>query len=551
MGDPSLMPYIGVPTALTVSHSTATPVGITSFTVNTEENAYVAISMNGVLLDAQLADVTGVVNLSFSAIANVGVANIVVTKQFKQPYQGTLQVISPTGPYVLYSSNTIDDSAGNNNQQVDYDELISMDVDVENVGSVAATSVTVTISTTDPNVTLINDSDVINLISAQQTISINNPFTFQVANDVADQHIVPFDLTITDNQGNTWFSTLNIVINAPVLNHTTFIIDDGVSGNGKLDVGETLDLVVGVINIGHADINTLTATIGCLSSYVTVNSTTSNVASLAVNGQQSTTFNITIDANTPNGTLAEFPFALTNGNYIHNTTFNETIGIINEDYETGDFTQYAWVNDPVYPWTIDNVNVYEGTNSSKSGAGLPDSEVSHLDINVDVTAPGDISFYKFVSSEENYDYLQFYIDGNKQGEWSGLDNAWSFVSFPVAVGNHDFGWEYDKDNWGNDGQDCAWLDYIVFPPIDLGQTTNINEENFSFELFPNPTMGSFSLTFNDDISHKIEIFDTNGKLIYLMDNQLTNTAIDLKNYSAGTYTVKVMPEGVTYQIVKQ
>ncbi|MDP7567743.1 MAG: C25 family cysteine peptidase, partial [Flavobacteriales bacterium] len=435
MGDPSLMPYIGVPTLLTVSHNAATPVGTTTFTVNTEENAYVAISMNGVLLDAQLADVTGIVNLSFPAIANVGVADIVITKQFKQPYQGTVQIISPTGPYVIYSSNTIDDSAGNNNQQVDYDEFISMNVEVENVGSVDATSVTVTISTSDPNVTLMNSSDVINLVSAQQTISINNPFTFQVANDVADQHIVTFDLIMTDNQGNTWNSTLNIVINAPVLNHAAFTIDDGVSGNGVLDAGETLDLIVDVTNIGHADINTLTATMGCLSSYVTVNSTTSNVSSLAVNSQQSTTFNITIDANTPNGTLAQFPFDVTNGNYTHNTTFNETIGIINEDYETGDFTQYAWVNDPLYPWTIDIVNVYEGTNSSKSAAGLPDSEVSHLDINVDVTAPGDISFWKFVSSEQDYDYLQFYIDGNKQGEWSGIDNSWSFVSFPVTVGN--------------------------------------------------------------------------------------------------------------------
>ena len=63
---------------------------------------------------------------------------------------------------------------------------------------------------------------------------------------------------------------------------------------------------------------------------------------------------------------------------LHSTTFNgfgeetitaiESINIlIDEDYESGDFTQYAWVNDPVYPWTIDNVNVYEGTNSSKSG----------------------------------------------------------------------------------------------------------------------------------------------------------------------------------------
>ena len=83
---------------------------------------------------------------------------------------------------------------------------------------------------------------------------------------------------MTDNLGNTWNSTVNVLLNAPVLDHTTFTIDDGVSGNGKLDAGETLDLVVDVTNIGHADIVNLTATLGCLTSYVTVNSTTSNVA---------------------------------------------------------------------------------------------------------------------------------------------------------------------------------------------------------------------------------------------------------------------------------
>jgi hypothetical protein len=551
MGDPSLMPYIGVPTLLTASHNTATPVGATTFTVNTEENAYVAISMNGVLLDAQLADATGVVNLSFPAIANVGVADIVITKQFKQPYQGTLQIISPTGPYVIYSSNTLDDSAGNNNALADYNELISLDVEVENVGSVDATFVNATLSTIDPSVTVINNSASVNIINAAQTLVLPSSFTFQVSNNIVDQHIVVFTLDLIDNLGNTWSSTINVLLNAPVLDHTTFTVDDGVSGNGKLDAGETLDLIVDVTNIGHADINTLTATMGCLSSYVTVNSTTSNISSLAVNSQQSTTFNITIDANTPNGALVQFPFDVTNGNYTHNTSFNETIGIINEDYETGDFTRYAWVNDPLYPWIIDIVNVYEGTNSSKSGAGLPDGEVSHLLINVDVTAPGDISFYKFVSSEQDYDFLQFYIDGNKQGEWSGIDNYWSFVSFPVTVGNHDLEWEYDKDGAVEDGQDCAWLDYIVFPPIDLGQSTTIDEKNFNFELFPNPTMGIFNLTFNDANSHTVEIYDTHGKLVSSLVNQLTKTAVDLKEYATGTYTVKVIPEGVTYQIVKQ
>lgn len=553
MGDPSLMPYIGVPTTLTVSHGAATPVGTTSFTVTTEENAYVAISMNGVLLDAQLADVTGIVNLTFPAISNVGTADIVVTKQFKEPYMGTVQIISPTGPYVIYSSSTLDDSAGNNNTLADYNELINLDVEVENVGAANATSVTATLSTSDPSVTVINNTASVSLISASQTLLLPSSFSFQVANNVVDQHNVIFDLDLTDNLGNSWTSIINVLLNAPVLDHTTFTIDDATlgNGNGKLDAGETLDLIVDVTNAGHADIVNLTATLGSLSSYVTLNSTSVNVASLNVNAQQSVTFNITIAANTPVGTYAEFPFDLTDGVYSHNTIFAETIGIIDEDYETGDFTQYAWVNDPIYPWTIDNGNVYEGLNSSRSAAGLPNSEVSHLDINVDVTAPGDISFYKFVSSEQDYDFLQFYIDGVKQGEWSGIDNSWSFVSFPVTVGNHDFSWEYDKDSGWDDGQDCAWLDYIVFPPIDLGSSTNIDENNFNFELFPNPTMGSFNLTFNDEKDHKVEVYDTNGKLISSLTKQQGSTVVDLKQYSAGTYTVKVMPEGITYQIVKQ
>jgi hypothetical protein len=553
MGDPSLMPYIGVPTPLVVSHAAASPVGITNFTVNTEENAYVAISMNGVLLDAKLADATGVVNLSFPAISNVGVADIVITKQFKEPYIGTVQIISPNGPYVIYASNTITDVNGNNNSLADYNELVDLSIDLHNVGSNNATSVNVVITSNDPYVTLINNTVNVPIINASQIATLPTPFSFQVSFFVPDQHPASFLLTMTDNLGNSWSSNLNVIINAPVLDETNFAVNDAVLGNnnGVLDAGETLDLIVDVTNVGHADIANLSADLSCLSSFVTVNSSSINVPILAVNGQQSINFNITIDPNTPVGTLAQFPFDLTDGFYSYSNTFSQTIGVIDEDYETGDFTQFAWVNDIDYPWTIDNVNVYEGVNSTKSGSSLPDGEVSHLDINVDVTAPGQVSFYKFVSSEQDYDFLQFYIDGNKQGEWSGIDNAWSFVSFPVSVGNHDFEWEYDKDGAVSDGQDCAWLDYIVFPPIDLGLSTNVNLEDFDFELFPNPSLGNFNLTYNDDKQHDIEIYDANGKLIRKMNNQVVKSLLDMNSYPAGNYTIKVMPESITYQIVKQ
>jgi len=550
MGDPSLMPYIGVPIVLNVSHSSATPVGTTTFSVNAEENAYVAISMNGVLLDAQLADVTGIVNLTFPAIANVGTVDIVVTKQFKQPYQGTIQIISPTGPYVIYATNTIDDVAGNNNSLVDYNELISMDVDVQNVGSVNANSVNVTLSTTNPAVTVITNSAAIPIINPSQILSIPTPFTFQVANNVVDQHVVVFTLDMIDNLSNTWSSTINVVLNAPVLDHTTFTINDATlgNGNGRLDAGETLELIINATNTGHADIDNLIATLGSLSSYVTINTASVNMNSLNINQQQATVFNITVDANTPLGTYVEFSYDVNDGVYSHNHSFNAVVGIIDEDYETGDFTNYAWVQG-AFPWTIDNTQTYEGDYSSKSGA-IPDNEESELSITVDVTSPGDISFFKFVSSEQDYDELKFKVNGNKVGEWSGIDNAWSFISFPVSVGQNTFKWEYEKDGGLSDGQDCAWIDYIVFPPMYISPSAVV-ESKIDFELFPNPTMGSFNLRFNDDKNHCVEIYDSSGRLVEKIENQEGAISFNIKKYTAGTYAIKVMPEGVAYQIVKQ
>ena len=51
-------------------------------------------------------------------------------------------------------------------------------------------------------------------------------------------------------------------------------------------------------------------------------------------------------------------------------------------------------------------------------------------------------------------------------EWSG-NKPWTLAAYPVGVGQNIFKWEYDKDGSNVSGQDCAWIDYIVFPPIAL------------------------------------------------------------------------------------
>ncbi len=75
---------------------------------------------------------------------------------------------------------------------------------------------------------------------------------------------------------------------------------------------------------------------------------------------------------------------------------------------------------------------------------------------------GDITFYCKISSERDYDYLKFYINGRIQGEWSGVKD-WVQVSFPAMEGTRTFEWTYSKDGSSSDGSDTTWIDDIEFP----------------------------------------------------------------------------------------
>ena len=88
--------------------------------------------------------------------------------------------------------------------------------------------------------------------------------------------------------------------------------------------------------------------------------------------------------------------------------------------------------------------------------------ISELEVTANVTGDGNLTFYRKVSSENGYDYLRFYIDGNMMDQWSG-NHSWEQFSYPVSAGSHTFKWQYDKDNIVSSGEDCAWIDYIVFP----------------------------------------------------------------------------------------
>jgi hypothetical protein len=99
MGDPSLMPYVGTTPQLEADYLPVLSIGFTELLITTEPNAYAAISVDGELLDAKIADESGEALLQFEALMIFGEADIVVTKQFRKPHINTIPVIPTENDY--------------------------------------------------------------------------------------------------------------------------------------------------------------------------------------------------------------------------------------------------------------------------------------------------------------------------------------------------------------------------------------------------------------------------------------------------------------------
>jgi hypothetical protein len=136
--------------------------------------------------------------------------------------------------------------------------------------------------------------------------------------------------------------------------------------------------------------------------------------------------------------------------------------VLDEDFETGDFSKYDWQHSGAANWVVVSDVKYEGSYCSRSGA-ISHSEQTVLEVSVN-TGIGSVSFYCKVSSEADEDYLRFYIDDELQDGWSG-EQDWSLQEYVITSGPHTLKWLYEKDSSVSSGSDCGWIDKIVITDV--------------------------------------------------------------------------------------
>jgi Leucine-rich repeat (LRR) protein len=142
------------------------------------------------------------------------------------------------------------------------------------------------------------------------------------------------------------------------------------------------------------------------------------------------------------------------------------------------------------PWFGQTLITHDGISAAQSGQ-ITDLQESWLE----TTVPGSglLTFWWKVSSEENYDFLKFYVNGVLQSNAISGEVDWQQQSFLLPVGTQTLRWRYAKDKDTSMGLDAGWLGDVAFVSLSW------------LEVAGPPTNGQFLLILHGTVAKSYTI----------------------------------------------
>ena len=251
----------------------------------------------------------------------------------------------------------------------------------------------------------------------------------------------------------------------------------------------------------------------------------------ASNGSYTSYIQVSWDSVSSTATYAIYRSTSENGTYLQiadsqSLSYNDTLPIIGNTYyykikactgsvgsvACGGYSNYAsgYISSVPIADAIDNANLSFTSSGDANWFGQTptfyyDSDAAQSGIigydqqscmQTTVAGSSDLSFHWKVSSESDYDYLEFYIDDSEQsGKISG-DTDWQQKSYVLSAGDKVLKWCYTKDRYVEGGSDTGWVDKIVHATNDssISAPSNVSASNGSYTSYVQVSWDSVSST---------------------------------------------------------
>ena len=537
LGDGALNVWLDEPYTATVDCPNQIIVGSPSFQVSVTDpngtglkNFRCLVFMDDEVIGMGTTNENGVAEIVFDGgLQQVGEMKMKVTGVSSYPQEIELMSMPSNTPYVIYDSYVLSNGAS----QIDFGGSYAFDMVMKNVGNVNASNVTATISCDSEYITFSETSVAVGNINGNQSISLENAFPFTVSDNVPDNTAVRFNITCTDG-ANTWESHFNSRVYAPKFVFVSSTLET--TGTTTLNPGENGILHLTFKNDGGAAVPSARVEVFNSHPEVSAETTVWDFETIASGEQFTVDMAIALTDNAQVGVMYELPYAVYHGNYVLESSYFLSVGQTMEGFESGDFSSYDWQHSSATTaWEVVSQDPHEGQYCARSAA-IGDNQSSALSITLEIHQEGEVSFYLKVSSESGYDKLRFFIDDIEKNNWSG-EVPWTQASYTLTQGTHTLKWQYTKDIYVTSGSDCAWIDDIVFPPVQT--ITDITESvSEAPAVYPNPNNGTFSIDLPEEPCD-VTIFNSIGQVVYRLGDVQGITTLNLQNLNNGMYFIQV------------
>jgi len=261
LGDPQMPIWTNTPRTMTVSHPASISLSDSTVTVNVQvdaanfEGARVTAYKAGNDYATGLTDASGNITLSFHP-DSIGALTLTVTGFNCRPYQSPVTITPTSIPAVVDPGWTVDDdnlggTAGNSNGVMDAGETVELVVPLRNNGGSSAPDVLGTLSSTDPELTILVPSVGYGAIAPGVQVVPGSGFRLSTPYDTDDQREIPLVLRVFDGLGGSRTEELQVVVHGPELEHSGHAVNDaGGTPNGIPETGETVTLTPRIRNGG-------------------------------------------------------------------------------------------------------------------------------------------------------------------------------------------------------------------------------------------------------------------------------------------------------------
>ncbi|HNW67481.1 MAG TPA: C25 family cysteine peptidase [Bacteroidales bacterium] len=355
--------------------------------------------------------------------------------------------------------------------QSDEGASVTFDATLMNFGNDNVSNIANTLTTTSPYITLTDNTEALANLAGGATSTLSAAFAGTIANQVPDGTIADFTLTsiyLLNGDTDTTTYPFSLTLNAPNLQFVSSAFAEQIgNSDGFFDAGETVTLDITDANLGHVALQNMVSELSTYYNLVTINNPVTNIGTMASETDYISNYTIAIAPTVPDGSIIPFfhhVFSTTNPTYELYDTVYLFIGKAVEDWESGGFNEYAWVNSTTYPWTMTQSGVYEGSYAAISPTNLGYNSSSSLELEINAAEDGVISYYRYLSYRRSGYNFSFSIDGVEQERISiTATTPWTRAEFLVTAGTHTISFTFARTGYQSHTSNYAMVDFISFP----------------------------------------------------------------------------------------